>query len=221
MSSNLAAHEAHLIIRRNNPYFPEAKRTVSHDELADAKRKDKEDYIYCQRCLEKLKEGIEALPSIAKSGDLLVLRERIDDRIFFSLGLGGPAAEISSKAQQLRETIMLNMRAAFSENQEMLDNIQKADTHHKDTVRTFFIPVLAQILRNDSPIPQDEIISTILSEDPSTIAIFINSLPEDSRALIEIEGLKVLREALNDGYVDPQCEEKIFALAGQWPIREK
>lgn len=219
-SNNPSAHEAHLMRRHNNPYFPESRRNVAHGDLTEAKRKDKEDYISCQQSFEQLGKEIEALPPTAISGDLLALRERIDDLIFFSMGVGGPATEIASKADQLREAVISDLRAAFSGNEETLNNIEKADAYHKDNVRKFYIPVVAQMLRKKSPIPQEETIPTILSEDPSAIAIFINSLPEDSRPLIEVEGLKMLRETLDDGHIDPQCEEKIFALGGEWPIQK-
>ncbi len=219
-SKNPSAHEAHLMRRHNNLYFPESRRNVAHGDLTEAKRKDKEDYISCQQSFAQLRKEIEALPPTATSGDLLALRERIEDLIFFSMGVAGPAAEIASKADQLREAVISDLRAAFSGNEETLNNIEKADAYHKDNVSKFYIPVVAQMLRKKSPIPQEETIPTILSEAPSTIAIFINSLPEDSRPLIEVEGLKILRETLDDGHVDPQCEEKIFALGGEWPIQK-
>ena len=59
---------------------------------------------------------------------------------------------------------------------------------------------------------EEETISTILSEDPNTIAIFIKFLSEDAQALIRMEALKMMREVLDDGYIDPQFEEKLSAL---------
>lgn len=91
----------------------------------------------------------------------------------------------------------------------------------RDNTRKFYIPVIAQMVRTNSPILKEETIPTILSEDPSAIAIFINSLPEDTRPLIEVEALKMMREALDDGHIDPQGEEKIFALGGQCPAKQR
>lgn len=220
-SNNPSAHEAHLMRRHNNLYFPESRRNVAHGDLTEAKRKDKEDYISCQQSFEQLGKEIEALPQTATSGDLMVLRERIDDLIFFSMGVGGPATEIASKADQLREAVISVLRSTFAGDEETLSNIEKADTYHKDNVRKFYIPVIAQMRRENSPILEEETIATVLSEDPSSIAIFMNCLPEDSRALIEVEGLKMLQETLDNGHIDPQCEEKIFALGGEWPISKK
>ncbi|MEX2014294.1 MAG: hypothetical protein WD896_02980, partial [Parcubacteria group bacterium] len=210
-SSNPGAHETHLRRRHNNPYFPESRRKVLPEDLAEAKRKDKEDYVACEQLFEQLGKEIEALSSTTTSGDLLGLRERIDDLIFFSMGVGGPEIEVASKADRLREAVISDLRAAFAGDEETLSNIEKADAYHKDRVRAFYIPVIAQILRKNGPIPQEETIPAILSEDPSAIAIFINSLPKDSRPPIEVEALKIMREALDNGHVDPQFEEKIFA----------
>ena len=220
-SNNPGAYESHLMRRHKNPYFPESRRSVSLEDLQEAKKKDEDDYILCQRRLEELGQKIEALPHTATSGDLMALRERIDDLIFFSLGVSGPATEIASKSDQLREAVISDLRSAFAGDDETLNNIEKADTYHKDNVRKFYIPVIAQMRRENSPILEEETIATVLSEDPSSIAIFMNCLPEDSRALIEVEGLKMLQETLNNGRIDPQAEEKIFALGGEWPISKK
>lgn len=219
-SSNPGAYEAHLMRRNNNPYFPESRRSVSHDDVEEAKKKDKEDYILCQRRLEELGQEINAFPQTATSGDLMALRERIDELIFFAMGVGGPATEIASKADQLREAVVSDLRSAFASDEEALSNIEKADTYHKDTVRQFYIPVIAQMRRENSPIAEEETIAAVLSEDPSSIAIFVNCLPEESRSLVEMEGLTMLRESLKNEQVDPKLEEKIYALGGEWPIQE-
>lgn len=218
-SSTPGAYEAHLIRRNNNPYFPESRRQVSREDVAEAKRKDEKDFALCQQIMERLSGEIEETQSMTTSGDLLALRERIEDLIFFSLGVGGPATQLATQADRLRNAVVEDLRSAFSNDKQNLDSIEKADTFHNDNVRRFHIPLSAQMLREDSPIPKDETISAILSEDPSTIAIIINSLPEERRPLIEMGGLKILKQALNEGYVEPQTEDKISALGGEWPIK--
>lgn len=220
-SSNPGAYEAHLMRRHNNSYFPESRRNISHEDLAEAKKQDREDYMSCQQRFEQLGKKLETLSPTTTSGELLKLREELDDLILFSLGVGGSDKEIASKADQVRDAVIEDLRSAFSHDEGTLKNIEKADNYHKDNTRRFYVPVMAQMLRENSPVLKEETIPTILSEDPSAIAIFINSLPEESRALIEVEGLKILRESLDDGYIDPQCEEKIFALRGEWPISRK
>ena len=218
-SSDPGAHEAHLMRRKDNPYFPQSRRDISQQELIAAKTLDEEDYVSCQQHFEELGKEIEALSSTVTSGDLLKLRERIDELIFLSMGVGGPAKEIASMADGLREAVISDLRAAFADDKETLSKIEEADTYHKDNTRRFSVPVMAQMLRANSPIPKDETIPTILSEDPSTIAIFINSLPDDTKPFIQAEALRLMQQVLRDGYADPNCEEKILALEGKWPMQ--
>lgn len=212
-SANPSAYEAHLMRRHNNPYFPESRRSVSREDLQEAKRKDKDDFILCQQRLEAICKEIEALQA-GNSDDLMALRNSLDDLIFFSLGVGGPATEIVSKADRLRDALISDLRSALVDNDEALSKIEKANDYHNNSVRKFYIPVIAQMSRENSPILKEETIPTILSENPIVIAKFVNSLSQDGKALTEVAGLKILQEGLNSGHIDPQLEEKIYALGG-------
>lgn len=215
-SDNPGAYEAHFIRRHNNPYFPEPRRIVSKEELAEAKRMDDDDYMLCQQRFGELGKEIEALPSTFPVAEFHKLRERLDDLILFSMGVGGPAKEVASNADQIREALISDIRAAFSDDEETLENIEKADAYHKDNTRRFYIPVMAQILRKNSPILKEETIPTILSSDPLAISVFMEFMSDDIRAQVRVEALKMMQEALNDGYIDPQFEEKLSALEGEW-----
>lgn len=211
-SSNPGAYESHLMRRHNNPYFPESRRIVSQEELDGAKRQDMDDYVLCQQRLAELEKEIKVLSS---SGDLLKFRERLDELIFFSMGVGGPAKEIAIVADQLRDAVIADLRAAFSSDEQTLENIERVDALHKDNTRKFYIPVMAQMLRINSPVLKEESIPTILSADPLAISVFMDFLPNDVRASVRVEALKMMQAALNDGYIDPRFEEKLSALEGK------
>ncbi len=215
-SSDPGAHEAHLIRRHDNPYFPASRRTVSKEDLAEAKRLDNDDYIVCRQLFEGLGRVFEMLPSTTTSGELIKLRKRVEDLTHFAMGVGGPAKEIASAADTIRDAVIEDLRAGFSDNSEVLENIEKADLFHNDYVRKFSIPVIAQLTRKNSPINTDETVFTILSEEPEAISIFVNTLSEKAQAILLVDALRIIREAFDNGYVDPQFEEKLTALEGKW-----
>lgn len=171
-----------------------------------------DDYVLCQQRLAELEKEIKVLSS---SGDLLKFRERLDELIFFSMGVGGPAKEIAIVADQLRDAVIADLRAAFSSDEQTLENIERVDALHKDNTRKFYIPVMAQMLRINSPVLKEESIPTILSADPLAISVFMDFLPNDVRASVRVEALKMMQAALNDGYIDPRFEEKLSALEGK------
>lgn len=214
-SSKPGAYEAQLIRRCGNPYFPESQQVVSGEELAEAKTIDNQDYILArERFTQLLGEELEALPSTLSIAELHKIRERLDDLILFSMGVGGPALKIASEADEVREALISDMRAAFPNDEKALASIEKADNSHKLNVRKFYIPVMAQTLRERSPIREEDFIATILSEDPETIGLVMSLIPEEYQLLIRRKALEMMKEALDQGYTDTYIEEKISVLGG-------
>lgn len=212
-SSNPGAHESHLAKRHNNPYFPPPRRIISKEALAEAKRMDNDELMLAKQRLELCQTKIEALPAIATVSDLLRLREDLDDLIHFSMGVGGLAKEIASKADQLRDGVILTMREAFSDDAETLEAIEEANFYHRDHMTKFNVPVMAQTLRENSPIVPEEMLASVLSEDPITISIVLDLTPEDAQASMRVAALMLMRQALDEGYRDPQFEEKLAVLS--------
>ena len=214
-SSRSCAYETHLIRRCNNPYFPPSQRTVSKKELETARKIDRDDYILAEQRFAQLGKEIEGLPLNLTTANFHKIRERLDDLILFAMGMGDQGYEIASKADEIRDALIEDMRADFANDQSALAAIEAANAFHKQVVRKFYLPVLAQILREKSPVPKEDTIATVLSAHPETIAIFMGQLPEDTQALIRLEALKMMKEALDSGYIDDQFEEK-FLL---WIVR--
>jgi hypothetical protein len=213
-SEDPGAYESQLARRCNNPYFPAELQVVSEEELVEAKTIDNNDYLLVQERLAQIGEDIETLPPKITIAEVHKLRERIDDLILFSMGIGGRAYEIASKANQIREALISDMRESFQDNQKALEIIEEADQFHKRNVKKFSIPVMAQMLRERSPIGDENTIPTILSEDAETIALVMSVLKEETRLLFQREALALMREALEQAYIDPELEQKIAAFGG-------
>lgn len=214
-SENPGAHEAHLIRRHNNPYFAKSRRIVSAKELEEAKARDDRDYAHCQQELMQIMNQFEAAIAVTQMvsvGEVHAFRERLDELIFLSLGVGGPATETAVRADRIREAVISTMRSGSSNDTQALKAIERADRYHKEHVRKHYIPVLAQMLRKDSPIPKDETISAVLSEDPKTISLIMECFAEDVQAQTRMAALQIIRQALDEGHIDSRLEAKIAAL---------
>lgn len=212
-SHDPGAYEAQLKRRFDNPYFSPLRRVISQQELSAAKQIDCEDFEKVKvRFLEILFE-VDTLPEIAAILKLHALRESIDDFVYFAMGVGGPAKILVHKADELRGRIISNMQDAFSDDLETLEAIEKADSYHRDEVNKFNCEFSSQLARDDSPIAEDEVLPSLLSEDSMTISIVIDTLPEESRDQIKLAAMLLIRNALNDGYRDPEFEEKVAVLS--------
>lgn len=211
-SDNPGAYEAHLARRCNNPYFPTHLQAVSEEELLEARTIDNNDYLLAEERFVQLGIEIKGRPPVTTIAELQKLRERIENLIRFSMGVGGRAYQIATKANRVREAIISDMREAFSDDQNALETIEEADKAHKKHIRKFYIPVMAQILRERSPVRKEDTIATILSEDPKTIALVMSVLPEDTKPLIQKAALEMMKKALDQGYRDDYFEEKVSVL---------
>ena len=83
--------------------------TVSSEDQAEARKIDHEDYILVRERFLQIGRDIGERLSISKFHEI---RERLDDIVLFSMGVGGPAHEIAGKADQLRNALISDVREA-------------------------------------------------------------------------------------------------------------
>lgn len=216
-SADPGAREAYLIKRWNNSYFVPSRRSVSTEELFEAQKADGDRYLLAQSLLSGLAKEIGELPSPMTVADLHKIRTDLDELIRFAVSVGGPAKTIAVQADRIRDTVVMTIREAYSGDSEALEKIEKADTYHKDHVRKFYLPIMAEILGTDRTTPDEELIPSLVSENPATIAIVLESMPEEDRAVTQAAALKLILEALEGGYIDPQIDEKLAILSADAP----
>ncbi|MET3524801.1 hypothetical protein [Mesorhizobium abyssinicae] len=212
-SDNPGAREAYLIKRWHNPYFGPSRRIVSTEELSEARKTDHDKFLLAQNSFSGLAKEIGGLPSPMTAGDLHEARQSLDDIIQFAVSVGGPAKEVAVKADQIRDAVVLALREAFSGDAEKLEKIERADTYHKDHVRKFYLPIMAEIIGTERITPNEELVPSLLSEDPATISIVLDSLPEDDRVVMQAAAMKLILRVLEEGYIDPQLDKKLAVLA--------
>lgn len=212
-SDNPGAREAYLIKRWHNPYFGPSRRIVSAEELSEAKKADSDRSLLARSLLSSLAWEIGELPSPMTVADLHKARTALDELIRFAVSAGGPAKDVAVQADRIRETVLLTIREAYAGDEEMLEKIEQADTYHKDHVRKFYLPIMAEIIGTERITPDEELVPSLLSEDPATIAIVLDSLPEDDRVVMQAAAMKLILRALEEGYIDPQLDKKLAVLA--------
>lgn len=143
----------------------------------------------------------------------MVIREKLEDLRQFSMSIGGVAKDIASKADDIRHLLILGLRKSLSDDEKSLEAVGLADDYHNDHTRKFSVPFVAQMMREDSPIPNDELVSSMLSEDAMTISIVLDLLSENERDELRIAALQLMQKSLAEGYRDPHIDEKLKALS--------
>ncbi|RRH87460.1 hypothetical protein EH240_36140 [Mesorhizobium tamadayense] len=212
-SENPGAREAYLIKRWNNPYFAPSRRTVLREDVSEARKNDSDKFLLAQGLFSALAKEVEELPSPMTTADLHKVRESLDELIQFAVSVGGPAKDIALKADRIRDAVIMTMREAFSGDADTLMKIERADAFHRDHTRKFYLPIVAEILSKEKTTPGEEFIPSLVSEDPTTISIVLDLLPEEDRAITQTAAMKLILRVLEEGYIDPQLDEKLAVLS--------
>ncbi|MDX8498929.1 hypothetical protein RFM99_10895 [Mesorhizobium sp. VK4C] len=208
-SDNPGAREAYLIKRWHNPYFGPSRRVVSTEELSEARKTDQDKFLLAQSSLSGVAKEIRELPSPMTVGDLHKARQSLDELIQFAVSVGGAAKEVAMKADQIRDAVC----EAFSGDAEKLEKIDRADTYHKDHVRKFYLPIVADIIGMERITPDDELVASLVSDDPAAISTVLDLLPENDRVVMRAAAMKLILRVLEEGYIDPQLDKKLAVLA--------
>jgi hypothetical protein len=198
--------------RWNNPYFRAERRSVTPVELQNARNDDAKDYEEAKRNFMEIVDAVANLPAVTPFTTLNKLRQRIDDLMPALMGIGGPALDLTQKAEALRGLIIRDVRLAIGQDAAGLQRLELAERAHDERCRPFQTPFIAQLLREDSPIPNDEVVASLLSEEPATISLCFETLGEGARERAKEPAMRLIAGAAFDGFSDPLLDEKLKVL---------
>ena len=187
------AFERQLQRQHNNPLFPSSARIVTQDQIQSARRRDQEEQRDFQAALRAtLREALDMPPQV-ESDVLLKLKERLDQLYDQCAGLPG---DHDREKQSLTRMIGVIMKAVWPgagddpRAHSELEQEERARTLHHVFLQQ---PLVATLLRPDSPIAEDALIPTLLSETEDAVrtvlqlfdAAQLQALCQQARALLE------------------------------------
>lgn len=156
--------ERHLQRRYNNPLFPLGRRTVSSEELKEARKKDSND----------LKEFIKQFTLWLSEAGKLNDKSQIDDLQHclqdtqylakLAFAVGGDLDEEISTLDGMEDRIRAFTNMRLPEGAELLKKAHDLSAVQRNSY-------LAQVSRKDTPILESEQLAALLSEDTGTIEV--------------------------------------------------
>jgi hypothetical protein len=163
------AFERQLQRQHRNPLFPAPAQLVTQDHILAAHRRDQEEQRDFQAALRAtLREALDMPPQV-ESDVLLKLKERLDQLYDQCAGLPG---DHDREKQSLTRMIGVIMKAVWSgagddpRARSELEQEEHARTLHHELLRE---PLVATLLRPDSPIAEDALVPTLLSETEDAV----------------------------------------------------
>jgi hypothetical protein len=211
-SDNPGAYEQHLMRRYENLLFPKYRRHITQSEIDSARARDLKDYAELNKRLIKLAEDISVLPDHVDSATINRIREIIDDVIQDAMGVGGRAYDIAFKTKELRQTLISSWSKAVPGNSEAQRALVLAELYYQENAPKFEVPFIAQMVREDGPIPSNEVVPALLMEKPNIIAMVLGWVEPSKRPAAQKGALQVLKASIEEGAQIDNLEEILEAL---------
>lgn len=191
-SPHPGAHERQLIRCADNPLFPPQRRQVIQIEVNQAQRRDQEEArIFHERFRTLVQRAID-LPPQADSEVVLKLKEDLDQAYEQACGLAGDTREIKAALQKLLEIVMRAVWRGAGDDAAAQTNLREEEAARATHFALLDHPLIADLIRPDSPIAHDELIATLLSESAAALAAALNLFDADQLALLCHEGRRLL-----------------------------
>lgn len=178
------AHERQLIRCADNPLFPPARRHVIQVEVNRAQRLDADEAVAFQSDFRALVQRAVELSPQEDSEVILRLKEELDRAYERCCGLAGDPAEIKAALRKLLEIVMRAVWRGAGADAAAQVNLREEEAARAAHFQLLEQPLIADLIRPDSPIEADELVPTLLSESESAVSAALELFDADQLTLM-------------------------------------
>jgi hypothetical protein len=161
--------EAHLLRKRNNPLFRPAARAVTNEQLATARLEDGVDMDNFMRDFRELVQQAAELGPNTPSETVLELKEQLDQSYQRACALPGDQSNIRQAIRKLIVIIMQAVRGGIGNDNYAAGKLDEEDAARQTHYALQELPLVAALTHPQSPVAEDELIPSLLSEDDTAL----------------------------------------------------
>lgn len=201
------AHERRLHRLHNNHLFSADKRNFSQLEVAEAQSYDQQELQQFFSDFETMVQEAVHLEANVDAEIILGLKERLDMAYERSSGLAGDPSDIKTAIERLLAVIM---RAVWHHAGDDATAQQKLKLEEQARAEHFALqayPIVADLLRTEPVILEDELVPSLLSESSAALAAALPLFDAEQLALITQQGQILLEQC--------QQQDQDLTQAGQ------
>lgn len=183
-SSQPGAHERQLIRCADNPLFPPKRRQVIQIEVNQAQRRDAEEAVAFQERFRTLVQRAIDLSPQEDSEMILKLKEDLDQAYEQASGLAGDPREIKAALKKLLEIVMRAVWRGAGDDAAAQANLREEGAARITHFALLEHPLIADLIRPESPIAPDELAATLLSESQAAVQAAVTLFDADQLDLL-------------------------------------
>ena len=205
LTGNPGIRERHLLRRKHNPLFDEKQSVVSNEDLARARLDDGVEMDRFMNDFQLLVQKAVDLKPNTPSETILEIKQELDRSYQQACALPGDQEHIKGAIEKLLRHIMQAIRAGAGNDAYAKQQLDEEETARKLHFELQELPLVAALTHPHSPIAEEELIPSLLSEPAETLMPTLQLFDENQLASILIDAETLLQQR------DPQR-----ALADAW-----
>lgn len=192
--SQPGARERHLQRQYHNPLFSIEHREFDEQRIAGARYMDeKEEAEFTGQFHTLLAEVAELKPNEG-SEKMLDLKSRLDQSYEQSSGFSGKRDNEKLAITQLVNVIMNAIRKGAEGDVEAEQNLKEEELARTTHFQLLAFPLVADLLRPRSPIAQDQLVPTLLSESEGALSAAFQLFDREHQTLIYQQAKQLLED---------------------------
>lgn len=203
-------YELALQRRDDNPLFLPDRRRISPRKLTDAKVRDADGAWQVLDAYIDLASRRGRMARLDSADRIEKAIADIDALTAEALRVGGTAYRIADSLAAMRAALLSQWRAAAAGNPALVSTLDRRKTRRPRTgpVSRF----LAQVDQKKGPIPEHELASALLGENPTTIRAVMKSFSAERRRALRRRASLVFADLKREGVETKELEPKLEAM---------
>lgn len=212
-SDQPGSYERHVRRRYDNPLFPPGRQQITQADVDAARATDEREYQAFRTEFHQLLQEAGNMAGSVDTELVLGLKERIEQLYERCAGFGGDHSKEKQGLLRLNEVIMTAVRGAAGDDPLAMEELEKEQTARQLHLELLEYPLVADLLREDTPIEAQDLVPTLLSEDPESVRVVMSLFEPQQQAQLQSEASRLVKRAENEGVLAAQAHASYEAMA--------
>lgn len=189
--------ERHLQRKADNLLFPENVRTVTQQDVELARQQDEIELLSFMNEFQLLvQEAIDLKPE-TDSETILSLKDRLDKSYAQCCALPGDQTQIKQAVRKLIDAVMGAVRSGAQTDPKALQELDEEQQAREIHFALHDHQLVADLMFENTPIQQDELIPSLLSEKNESLSATLSLFEEEALSAIYQQSKELLQSIDN------------------------
>jgi hypothetical protein len=192
--------ECQLRRKYKNPLFLYNTQEITQEDIDKAHQRDKKERADFQKDFYALLNEASKLQSQVESETILTFKDRVDRLYEKCAGLGGDFSVEKKGLHKLSELIMQAILSSGIQDTKIIDNLKREVIAREIHFSLLEHPIIAHLLHPNSPINENEIVPTLLTEEEVSLRAAMSLFSPEQQQILCNSAKELLTQLKSRGY---------------------